>query len=320
MSKLPDFEGLAMFAKVAEERSFAAAAKAMGVSVATVSRAVTRLEERLGGRLFNRTSRRLALTDYGRTLAERASRIYAEAEETEDVARKASSRPRGLLKLAAPLSFGTRWVAPILPKFFRRYPDIAVELHLTDAQTDLIGDGFDAALRIAVMKDSSLVARLIVPVRRFVVASPGYIARHGRPRHPRDLASHQCLSYANRAKHDVWRFTHLKTGEESAVTPTGQLRVTSVEALLPTVLEGLAITELPEFVATQYFAEKQLEPILADWSLPEGGLYFVTPTARARPAKVSALADFVIAELADARWSAEAVMGWKPPARRRQRT
>jgi len=320
MSKLPDFEGLAMFAKVAEERSFAVAAQAMGVSVATVSRAVTRLEERLGGRLFNRTSRRLALTDYGRTLAERASQIYTDAEAAEDVARKASSRPRGLVKLAAPLSFGPRWVAPMLPEFFRRYPDIAVELHLTDAQTDLIGDGFDAALRIAVMEDSSLVARLIVPVRRFVVASPGYIARHGRPRHPRDLVAHQCLSYANRARHDVWRFSHLKTGEECVITPNGQLRGTSVEALLPTVLEGLAITELPEFIATQYFPDKQLEPILADWSLPEGGLYFVTPTARARPAKVSALADFVIAELTDARWSAEAVMGWKPPARRRKRT
>jgi DNA-binding transcriptional LysR family regulator len=249
MSKLPDFEGIAMFAKVAEERSFAAAARAIGVSVATVSRAVTRLEERLGGRLFNRTSRRLALTDYGRTLAERASRIYADAEETEDFARKASSRPRGLVKLAAPLSFGARWVAPLLPEFFRRYPDIAVELHLTDAQTDLIGDGFDAALRIAAMKDSSLVARQIVAVRRFVVASPGYTARHGRPRHPRDLVAHRCLSYANRAKHDVWRFAHLKTGEECSITPTGQLRGTSVDALLPTVLEGLAITELPEFIA-----------------------------------------------------------------------
>jgi DNA-binding transcriptional LysR family regulator len=319
MSKLPDFEGLAMFAKVAEERSFAAAAQAMGVSVATVSRAVTRLEERLGGRLFNRTSRRLALTDYGRTLAERASKIYTDAEEVEDVARKASSRPRGLVKLAAPLSFGARWVAPMLPEFFRRFPDISVELHLTDAQTDLIGDGFDAALRIAVMEDSSLVARLIVPVRRFVVASPSYIARYGRPRHPRDLHAHQCLSYANRAKHDVWRFTHLKTGEECSITPKGQLRGTSVEALLPTVLEGLAITELPEFIASQYFPGKQLEPILVDWSLPEGGLYFVTPTARARPAKVSALADFVINELTDARWSAEAVMGWKSPARRRKR-
>src|SRR5579862_306895 len=140
MSKLPDFDGLAMFAKVAEERSFAAAARAMDVSVATVSRAVTRLEARLGGRLFNRTSRRLALTDYGHRLAERASRIYSEAEEAEELARKTSSKPRGLVKLAAPLSFGTRWVAPILPAFFRRYPDVAIDLHLTDAHTDLIGD------------------------------------------------------------------------------------------------------------------------------------------------------------------------------------
>ena len=319
MSKLPDFEGLAMFAKVAEERSFAGAAKAMGVSVATVSRAVTRLEERLGGRLFNRTSRRLALTDYGLILAERASNIYADAEATEHFARETSSRPRGLVKLAVPMSFGARWVAPAMPEFFRRYPDIAVDLHLTDAQADLIGDGFDAALRIAVMEDSSLVARLIAPVRRFVVASPAYIARYGRPQHPHDLGAHRCLSYANRAKRDTWRFTHRKTGEECPVTPTGPLRGTSVEALLPTILEGLAITELPEFIATQYFPEKQLEPILTDWRLPEGGLYFVTPTARSRPAKVSALADFLITELADARWSAETVMGWKPPAQRRKK-
>src|SRR5258706_1484657 len=318
MSKLPDFEGLAMFAKVAEERSFAAAARTMGVSVATVSRAVTRLEARLGGRLFNRTSRRLALTDYGHTLAERASKIFADAVEAEDFAREASSRPRGLVKLTAPQSFGVRWVAPMLPEFFRRYPDIGVELYLTDAHIDLIGDGFDAALRIAVLEDSSLVARLIAPVRRFLVASPSYIARYGRPQHPHDLGAHQCLSYANRAKRDVWRFTHRKTGEECPVTPTGPLRGTSVEALLPTVLEGLAITELPEFIATQYFPEKQLEPILIDWRLPEGGLYFVTPTARARPAQVSALADFFIAKLGAAEWTAEAVMGWKQPNHRRK--
>ena len=320
MSKLPDFEGLAMFAKVAEERSFAAAARTMGVSVATVSRAVTRLEERLGGRLFNRTSRRLALTDYGHTLAERASKIFADAEDAEGFAREASSQPRGLVKLAAPLSFGTRWVAPMLPEFFRRYPEIAIDLYLTDAQTDLIGDGFDAALRITVLEDSSLVARLIAPVCRFVVASPAYIASYGRPKHPRDLVAHQCLSYTNRSKRDVWRFTHGKAGEEFSITPTGPLRGTSVEALLPTVLEGLAIAELPEFVATQYFPEGLLEPILTDWHLPEGGLYFVTPTARTRPAKVSALADYFIAELTDARWSAEAVMGWKPAPQRRKLT
>ncbi len=304
-----------MFAKVAEEGSFAAAAATMGVSVATVSRAVTRLEERLGGRLFNRTSRRLALTDYGHTLAERAAKIYADAEEAEDFARETSSRPRGLIKLAAPLSFGARWVAPLLPEFFRIYPDIAVDLHLTDAHADLIGEGFDAALRIAIMEDSSLAARLIAPVRRFVVASPAYLSRYGRPQHPHDLGAHQCLTYVNRTKRDVWRFTH-QSGEECTITPTGALRVSSVEALLPMLVAGLAITELPEFVATQYFADKQLEPILTDWRLPEGGLYFVTPTARARPAKISALADFFISRLAATEWSAETLMGRQPPGRR----
>ncbi|WP_446902727.1 LysR substrate-binding domain-containing protein [Burkholderia sp. YIM B11467] len=302
-SKLPDFEGFAMFAKVAEEGSFAAAAAAMGVSVATVSRAVTRLEERLGGRLFNRTSRRLALTDYGHTLIERAAKLYADAEDTEDFARETSSRPRGLVKLAAPLSFGARWVAPLLPEFFEIYPDISVDLHLTDTHSDLIGEGFDAALRIAILEDSSLVARLIAPVRRFVVASPAYLSRHGRPRHPQELGAHPCLTYANRNQRDVWRFTR-QDGETCAVTPGGMLRGTSVEVLLPTVLAGLAITELPEFAATPYFADRQLEPILTDWRLPEGGLYFVTPSARARPAKVSALADFFIARLATAEWRA----------------
>ncbi|MFJ2362191.1 LysR substrate-binding domain-containing protein [Pseudomonas sp. NPDC087697] len=316
MSKLPDFEGLAMFGKVAEEGSFAAAAAAMGVSVATVSRAVTRLEERLGGRLFNRTSRRLALTDYGRSLADRAAKIYAEAEEAEDFARETSSRPRGLVKLAVPLSFGARWVAPLLPEFFRTYPDISIDLHSADAQADLIGEGFDAALRIAVMEDSSLVARLIAPVRRFVVASPDYLSRYGRPQHPNELGAHQCLSYINRNRRDVWRFTHTKSAEECTVVPVGGLRATSVEALLPTVLAGQAITEIPEFIAAQYLRDKQLEPLLTDWRLPEGGLYFVTPTARARPAKVSALADFFTSRLAAAQWRVETVQDQKPPSRR----
>jgi DNA-binding transcriptional LysR family regulator len=317
MSKLPDFEGLAMFGKVAEEGSFAGAATAMGVSVATVSRAVTRLEERLGGRLFNRTSRRLALTDYGRSLAERAAKIYADAAEAEDVARETSSRPRGLVKLAASISFGTRWVAPLLPEFFRAYPEVSVDLHLSDAHADLIGEGFDAALRLAIMDDSSLVARLIAPMRRFLVASPAYLARNGRPQHPHDLVAHQCLSYANRNKRDLWRFTH-KHGEECTVAPTGFLRATSVDGLLPTVLDGLAITELPEFVVAQYFRDKQLEPILTDWRMPEGGLYFVTPTARARPAKVSALADFFVSRLATAQWRVEQVGGAEQSGRRKK--
>ncbi|WP_252181111.1 LysR family transcriptional regulator [Azospirillum sp. B4] len=309
--RAPDFEGLAMFAKVAEERSYAAAARAMGVSVATVSRGVSRLEDRLGARLFNRTSRRLALTDVGAALAARASQLYAEAEAVEDAARELSTRPRGTVRLAVPMSFGVRWVAPLLPAFLRMYPEITVDLHLSDAVVDLIGDGFDAALRIAVLTDSSLVARRLCPIARHIVAAPSYIARYGRPRHPGELAAHHCLGYAYRARQDVWRLINAE-GVEVAVTPTGPLRVTNGEALLPTVLEGLAIAELPEFLAAEYLADGRLVDLLEGWSLPLGGLYLVTPTTRARPAKVEALADFFIETLSQPAWSRPT---WRSPPR-----
>jgi DNA-binding transcriptional LysR family regulator len=304
MTKLPDFEGLAMFAKVAEERSYAGAARSLDVSVATVSRAVSRLEDRLGGRLFNRSSRRLALTDFGRGLADRAARFYAEAEEIEHVALDTAMRPRGLIRLSAPMAFGTRWVAPILPDFFRLYPDIRIDLHLSDEKVDLIGDGFDAALRIAVLEDSSLVAKRLAPVRRFIVATPAYLARQGRPSHPGDLAAHPCLGYAYRARRDVWRFTN-SAGDNATVTPAGPLRVTNVEALIPTLLAGLAIAELPEFIAADLLRTGAVEALLPDWSMALGGLYFVTPTARARSAKVEALSEFLTERLSRPGWRVE---------------
>ncbi|MDR6385226.1 LysR family transcriptional regulator [Paraburkholderia caribensis] len=301
MAKLPDFEGLAMFAKVAEEGSFAAAARAMGVSVATVSRGVARLEDRLGARLFNRTSRQLSLTEFGRTICEKASEIYRQAEEAESAAREMSVQPRGLVRLAVPMSFGLRWVAPLLPDFFRAYPEVSIDLHLSDAPVDLVADGFDAALRIAALPDSSLVARRLCAVTQFVVASPDYLRREGRPAHPRELVDRPCLSYAYRARSEVWRFTN-DAGEEEPVMPTGPLRVTNSDALLPTLLDGLAIAELPEFIAGEYLADGRLEAILTDWSLTKGGLYFVTPSARARPAKVAALSDYFAEHLSDPAW------------------
>ncbi|WP_246793049.1 LysR family transcriptional regulator [Burkholderia perseverans] len=301
MSKLPDFEGLAMFAKVAEEGSFAAAAREMGVSVATVSRGVARLEDRLGARLFNRTSRQLALTEFGRTLCEKAGEIYRQAEAAEGAARELSVQPRGLVRLAVPMSFGLRWVAPLMPGFFRLYPDVSVDLHLADSTVDLVADGFDAALRIAALPDSSLVARRLCAVTQYLVASPGYLAREGRPAHPRELAGRACLSYAYRARSDVWRFTN-EAGDEEPVMPTGPLRVTNADALLPMLLDGLALAELPEFIAGEYLADGRLEAILTDWSLTRGGLYFVTPSARARPAKVSALSDYFAEHLSEPAW------------------
>ena len=303
MSLLPDFEGLAMFAKVAEERSFAGAARALGVSVATVSRAVARLEERLGARLLNRTSRQLALTEFGRTIADSALKIYREAEEAEHAAREMSARPRGLVRLAVPMSFGLRWVAPLMPAFFRDYPDVKIDLHLSDATVDLVGQGFDAALRIAVLPDSSLVARKLCPVTQLVVASPEYLQARGTPQHPSELADHPCLGYAYRARSDVWRFTN-GAGEEVVVKPEGPLRVTNSDALLPTVLAGLAIAEFPDFIAFEHIRAGTLVPILPDWNLARGGLYFVTPSARTRPAKVEALAEFFVKHLSSPGWRA----------------
>ncbi|BDD91917.1 transcriptional regulator [Pandoraea sp. NE5] len=301
MSKLPDFEGLAMFAKVAEEGSFAAAAREMGVSVATVSRGVARLEDRLGARLLNRTSRQLALTEFGRTLCEKAGEIYRQAEAAEGAARELSVQPRGLVRLAVPMSFGLRRVAPLMPEFFRRYPDVQVDLHLADSTVDLVAEGFDAALRIAALPDSALVARRLCAVTQYVVASPAYLAREGRPVHPRELVGRPCMSYAYRARSDVWRFTN-DAGDEEPVMPTGPLRVTNSDALLPMLLEGLAIAELPEFIAGEYLSDGRLEAILTDWSLTKGGLYFVTPSARARPAKVSALSDYFAEHLSEPTW------------------
>lgn len=299
--KLPDFEGLAMFAKVAEERSFARAARALGVSTATVSRGVSRLEERLGARLFNRTSRQLSLTEFGARLADRASRIFSEAEEIENAARELSSRPRGLIRLAAPMSFGVRWLAPILPDFFEQYPEITIDLHMSDASTDLVGEGFDAALRIAVLPDSSLVARRLAPVSPFILAAPSYLEKHGCPEHPRDLAAHHLLGYSYRPRQDVWRLKN-RAGEEETITPNGPLRATNSEALIPMALRGLGICELPEFMASEYLADGRLKHIMTDWTLPSGALYFVTPSARARPAKIEALADFCARRLTNPSW------------------
>jgi len=301
MAKIPDFEGLAMFAKVAEEGSYAAASRAMGVSVPTVSRAVARLEERLGGRLFNRTSRQLSLTEFGQRMVEQASALYRQAEEMESEALELSVQPRGLVRLAVPMAFGLRWVAPLLPELLARYPGLELDLHLSDSTVDLVADGFDAALRIAALPDSSLVARRICPVTQYLLASPGYLARHGRPGHPRELAGHACMSYAYRARSQVWRFTHID-GTEQDVTPRGPLRVTNSDALVAPLLAGLAIAELPEFIAAEYLADGRLERVLPDWSMTQGGLYFVTPSARSRPRKVQALADFFVERLSEPAW------------------
>jgi len=295
MARLPDFEGLAIFAKVVECRSFAAAATELKLSKATVSKAVSRIEARLGTRLINRTSRRMALTDNGRQLASVAANLLAEGEAAEDAVLAQATAPRGLVRLAAPLSFGLLRIAPLLPEFLAAFPEVSVELHLSDATVDLIGEGFDAAIRIAILPDSSLIARRLCEMPAYLVGSPAYLKKHGRPRHPLHLAQHQCLTYSYATRSETWRFT--KDRKSVTVRPSGPLRVNNGDAMMPALIAGTGLGILPEFILHDALAAARLEKVLPDWPVPHGAVYWIMPPGGPRPKRVEALGDFLFAKL-----------------------
>jgi len=296
MAKLPDLEGLAIFAKVIEIRSFAGAAAELKLSKATVSKAVSRIEKRLGAQLINRTSRRLALTDAGRQLAGRAAHILAEGEAAEDAALAQARVPRGPVRLAAPMSFGVLHIAPLLPEFLATYAEVSVDLHLSDAMVDLVGEGFDAAIRIAALPDSSLVARRLCEMPRYLVGSPAYLNKHGRPKHPLHLAQHRCIGYSYTTTPEMWRFT--KNGKSATVRPSGPLRVNNGDAMMPALIAGTGLGILPEFILRDALAGGRLERLLPDWSLPSGAAYWIAPPGGPRPKRVEVLADFLVEKLA----------------------
>ena len=297
MRRLPDFEGFAIFAKVAQLNSFAAAAAELNLSKATISKAVSRLEARLKVRLFNRSSRQLALTEAGNRLVGRAASLLSEAEAAEDDALGQSSAPRGVVRLAAPISFGVLHVAPLLPELFARYPEIILELQMSDAVTDLVGEGFDAAIRIAALPDSSLVARTLCPMPRFLVGAPAYFQKYGKPRHPLQLAEHQCIAYVNGRVAQSWHFTS-STGESASVKPAGCLRTNNGDVTLPVLRAGQALGILPEFFVREDLANGQLEAILPTWSLQTAAVHWVSPARGMRPKRVDVVADFFAEKLA----------------------
>ena len=288
--RLPDLEAWAIFASVVEHRSFSAAAEAIGISKATVSKAISRLEAHLGQSLFHRTSRRLTLTENGKALAERAQRMLAEARCAEEEAHDAATAPAGLVRIAAPMTFGLSHVAPAIADFMLEHPAIHIDLRLSDAKTDIVAEGFDIALRIADLPDSSLRARRLAPITVRIVASPAYLDRHGRPRHPAELAQHEVFGYAN-VSNPTWQFR--KGSEEAAVRPAGRFITDSGDATLPLLHAGLGIARLPDFIVDAEIAAGRLEAILDDWSAPPIALHLVTPPGALRPARVDKLIDFL---------------------------
>ena len=292
--RLPDLEAWAIFATVVEHHSFSAAADTLGLSKATVSKAVSRLEAHLGTSLFHRTSRRLALTEAGRPLAEQAARILAEARAAEESAQDGARQPTGRIRVAAPMSFGITHVAPVIAAFLAAHPGIEIELHLSDARVDIVAEGFDVALRIATLADSSLRARRLCGMGSHLVAAHAYLEKYGVPTDPSELSAHRLLGYTNLT--GPWRFAG-PGGAEVFVKASGPLSANSGEAILPALLMGLGIARLPDFVLGDHLTSGKLVEILPDWRPAEVGLHLLTPPSPLRPARVEALMAFLAERL-----------------------
>ena len=252
--------------------------------------------------LFQRTSRKMSLTESGRVAVERATRILDDGEAVEAEVKAQSNSPRGLVRVAAPMSFGLVHLAPVLPDFMAAYPDVALEVDFSDEMVDLIGGRFDIALRISSLTDSTLLARRMCTVRILLVASPAYLDRHGRPEHPRELADHRALFHTNSTPIDSWRFKHRRQADFSIGMAT-PLRVNNAEALNPALLAGLGLALQPEFLVWQHLQEGTLETVMPDWHVPHIALHIVTPPHRARPARVELLIAYLAQRLASAPWA-----------------
>lgn len=290
MERLPDLEAWAIFASVIDHKSFSATAAALAVSKATISKAITRLEVQLGMTLFHRTSRRLALTEAGHALADHARRILAEARLAEEAARDGASALAGRIRLSAPMSFGIAHVAPAIAQFLSLHDRIEIDLSLSDAATDIVAEGFDIAVRIGSLPDSSLRARRLRPIAMHIVAAPAYLRRHGRPTHPSQLGEHRLLGYAHASGP-----LHLRgpSGAEVSVRGAGPFNANSGDALLPALRAGLGVALLPDFLIDADIASGRVAPILTDWRPMPIALHLLTPPGIRRPARVEVLISFL---------------------------
>ena len=285
-------DGLTVFAKVVEAGTFSAAARHFGLSKSAVSKQVAGLEDRLGARLLNRTTRRLSLTEVGAAFYERCTRIIAEVEEAELAVSRLHAEPRGTLHVNAPMSFGIRHLAPALPEFMDRYPEVTMDLVLNDRIVDLIDEGFDLAIRIARLADSSLIARKLATARIVVCAAPAYWRRHGRPDRPGDLKGHNCLIYTYLLTQNDLKFR----GPDGvlSVKVSGTLRANNGDALLAAALGGLGVYVGPTFIVGEDLRAGRLEAALEDYEDDALSLYAVYPHSRHLSAKVRAFVDFLV--------------------------
>jgi DNA-binding transcriptional LysR family regulator len=291
---------LAFFTLLARKGSLSAAARELDITPPAVTKRLAQLEQRLGVRLVNRTTRTLSLTAEGELYLSHASRILADIREMEEQVASSRDAPKGLLRVNATLGFGRTVIAPLISSFARHYPDVEVQLQLTDTPINLVEEAFDLGIRFGELPDTRLSARKVMSNRRFLVASPAYLKRFGEPRTPEDLAHHRCIVHRqNEDAHGIWRLT--KGRRTETVKVGGTLSSNDGDVVLNWALDGHGILLRSEWDAAKYLASGRLQQVLKECKVPPADLFVYYPSRRNLPAKVRSFIDFIIDNIGGAK-------------------
>ncbi|NMH66516.1 LysR family transcriptional regulator [Shewanella salipaludis] len=290
-----DISTIPIFTTVIEQGGFSKAAEKLGISTSAVSKRISRLEAQLGVQLLYRSTRKLSLTEAGERYYEHALQALQAALAAEQAATELQRQPKGVLRISVPMSFGRLHLAPIIPVFLKRYPQISLHMHTNDTWSDVIAEGFDIALRAGELPDSLLIAKKLLPLHSVLCASPEYIAEQGQPETPQSLIKHNCIVSTHHSLKNEWVF--MQHDVETKVQVTGNYQVNSSDALRESLLQGLGIGRLPTFIAGNDIARGKLVPILTDYSMPHKILYAVFPERQYLPQKVRVFIDFLTENL-----------------------
>lgn len=286
-----DFNEMVIFVKVVEAEGFTAAATNLGLPKSTVSRKISELESRLGARLLQRTTRSVRPTELGALYYERCARLVTEAEEAERAISQCQEQPRGLLRITLPVDIGISIMPAVTREFMQQYPEIRLQVDVSDRYVDLVGEGFDLAIRAGVLEDSTLVAHRLYTDRMLVCATPGYLKQRGIPRSPEDLKQHDCVVFSVLRSSETLKFTRQRG--EVVVEISGRMGINNLNAIRGVCLTGAGIGLLPELHCQDLIATGELVSVLDDWSVREGGIYAVYPSPRHLTPKVRAFITFL---------------------------
>ena len=286
------FELIRSFVVVAQKLSFVEAADGLQIDPSALSRRIRRLEERLGVRLFNRNTRRVALTEAGMLYLSHCQEVLTTLDEADAVISRLSVEPRGLLRVTLPVSFGQRHIAPVLAEFLTRYPYIDLDLSFTDRFVDVFEESIDVAIRIGQLKDSQLIVRRLAPNRRVLCASPAYLKQYGSPQMPAQLEQHCCLNFSRLATGDIWHFS--RKNQRVAVPIKSKLRADNAEALYQAVLGDCGIALLATFIVGDDLRTGRLKTVLDDWKSPATDIFAVLGVGRYVPSKTQVFVNFLV--------------------------